>query len=397
MTTSSVKAFAADPKRAHEAIGPLVTLLERPGYENAVKMALIATTPIIQNDRNWKSATGRFRELFPEADYPMAFNPETLRRYALSVNVPHDGRLKAFILLFVASELEQKKALWENSPILVGSLIITRLVGAAMAYIDSTNADKLHQEGAIGATESTIKNLSGSLLASSHIGALYRDLFGIDEKGDKGDTSYYIIYRYSTKAREIVKTFVAIQTPRASVAGCFSFTHVYPGVGNRKRTSRGVLVKLDNCIHLIGGSADQTLTAYPQHRGVKIVAIPTGISNPFLPDMATGVFLSQALGWQPIVGRCAMVHVGFKSKLGRELRDEGVKIGVLKDATHVAEDLHALNRELKFGANLGMPLPEVAEFILDKINNMPRIDRDVSGAEGLLRSLAVEDDREPME
>jgi hypothetical protein len=108
-----------------------------------------------------------------------------------------------------------------------------------------------------------------------------------------------------------------------------------------------------------------------------------------------GVYMSNSLELQPIVGRIALVHLGFKSVLG-ELTDEQVRPGIIYGPDGMADDLRAL-------AKIPMVLPQaadaanLAEEILQKINNLPFCDRKRDNLQtmGVIRALHTEDMQEP--
>jgi len=388
-----VKALADRPERTRALVEPLADFLGRAGYENTVRLGLIAVTPIVGNDRNWKQCAAKFRALFPERAYTFAWNPETLRRYVLNTNNRRDRTLRAYLMLFLVSELDQREDLYASSDIMASSGNMRHLVDITADFIGTEDVKSLYREDGGTNISAAITSVSNALRSSLDGSSLFRVLFGIREDDDVGDSSYYAVYRYSTRLGEIVKTFLAIQTPKASVAKCFSFAHIYPSVARQKRVSRGAVLGFDHCIHFVGGSANQTRQGSGRNEGIKVIAIPTGTSNPLAYWLMSGVFLSNALAWQPIVGRCVLVHLGFKSQLKQEIRDDHLNITVLKNRQDVRADLETLDTKVKFLERLDKSISEVEEFVLDKINNMPAVDRGQTA--GLLRSLGVEDGREP--
>ena len=58
----------------------------------------------------------------------------------------------------------------------------------------------------------------------------------------------------------------------------------------------------------------------------------------------TGVHLSHGVGWNSVVGRFAMIHLGFKSVLKKQVNDELVGVGVIEEKD-LLRDLRALDQK----------------------------------------------------
>lgn len=218
------------------------------------------------------------------------------------------------------------------------------------------------------------------------------------------ERSYYSLYRYSTQLPEIVKTLLVIESPALSGLGCFSFTHVYLSKRDKvKRISRGTLVSFPQAIYFLGMSAPVLRGRDPLGRpnidkpqGLKVIVVPASeAQNGY--DLLAGIYMSNGLRWNPIVGRIALVHIGFQSVVG-SLSDanEEIKPAILDGPDALVDDLRKIS-SIPRSALADESVIDLAKRTLIRINNRPYCDSDRPNLpiEGIMRALQSEDEQIP--
>jgi hypothetical protein len=109
--------------------------------------------------------------------------------------------------------------------------------------------------------------------------------------------------------------------------------------------------------------------------------------------------LSNSQTWYPIVGRFAMIHVGFSNNL-HEITDEHVGIDFFDDQEELKADIPAVCSRFKLGGDAYTK--KALAYVLEKINNYPQVDlgrakkAQARRKQGLLRVLTIEEGREPL-
>ena len=188
---------------------------------------------------------------------------------------------------------------------------------------------------------------------------------------------------------QIIKTFLVVNSPGQSDNDTFTFVHIYKTKNPRgdvvKRISRGALIGFDDVFCFFGASARSLNDTMDKAKGLKVVSLPI-TSFTYEQRLLGGVFLSTSLHWQPIVGRIALVHIGFKSTLGAGLSDNDIQLGALNTKDELVNDLKS------FGGGQSKSdreLSEIAEFVRRQINNKPFVDH-TSEIPEIFRSLATE-------
>ena len=143
---------------------------------------------------------------------------------------------------------------------------------------------------------------------------------------------------------------------------------------------------------MIVESPNDRSSPLPLNRGLKAFVIPHAA---FDPDhrLLTGVMISNSRQWYPVVGRIAMVHLGFSGL--NKITDETVGIRFFEDHGQLKEDTVSMCSRLNLEAGYA---EKANAYVLSKINNYPTVDlnRNDRRPLGLLRALTIEEDgREP--
>jgi hypothetical protein len=185
------------------------------------------------------------------------------------------------------------------------------------------------------------------------------------------DHSFYVVYRYSTKAR-IVKEFLVCKRPQKDLSSSFSFLRFMRGDRNVLpelfRESEGVILKWETTYEFLGFnyrvSSDDTdepaesvtrrMIAKSRPGGVELMAFEydeIGVEHGLFSGLAMTV---GALN-QPIVARVAMLHLGTVGSLGRGISHQDVQPTVF-DVNGLANDLRSsVSRLQKLGCNKFAP------------------------------------------
>ena len=202
------------------------------------------------------------------------------------------------------------------------------------------------------------------------------------------------VYRYSTMAREIVKTFLVVTTPAKDNFDLFRFSHIYK-TRAVVRISRGAVVAFQESAYLLGAGARRLLGGrMGRPGGLKVMALPLDdLQVDF--RLVPGVYLSTALKWQPIVGRLALVHIGFASQLKKELTDDDIKPRPIRPDESLEEDV-ATTVGLPNGTNTDVNPADIAAFVRERIQNTTRYDRVNALDEIGFRALPIENLQAPV-
>jgi hypothetical protein len=170
--------------------------------------------------------------------------------------------------------------------------------------------------------------------------------------------------------------------------GCFSFTHVYRR--HRRDTLRlthGFVLGLPETIYMIGLSAPKPPDGKLLPLGVKAIAVPNE-SLEADQRCVSGLFLSNAARWQPIIGRVSMLHMGLFSVAG-ELNHEHANIRLIDDPQEVRADIAAHCQQHGLGSDQ-QDIDSVTKRVLDDINNCPLDARRAAEDEGVLQALGID-------
>jgi hypothetical protein len=388
--STSVQAFLADP-RADHLIEMLATFIETPGNETCVRAAALALVPKARDGKNWRAMTTRFRDLSPS----YAIGDEELRRYIEGQNYPRRRILKARVAL-LCTHMAEENPLLLNDPFVRDALHENEVFKRIETFLSGKTTDAFVSSRGIDLFSMTNKIFDAFQVAPDN-GKIRQTFFGplgyLDDRAFS-DTAYYVMFRYSAGHGRIVKTFLALKSPAEGQINCFSFAHVY-NAGRRlqKRVTRGPVVNFDKNIYLAGLSSPSIRGGILANQGVELITFPD-LGGQVNPDHAllTGLFLSHGVGWKPIVGRLAMVQLGFRSELEQEVNDEVVQVKPFRTRNELLPDLQMLDEKFNFSLRSGLTLPEIESYILDHINNMHKSEL-TQNHDGLLRALTVEDGR----
>jgi hypothetical protein len=383
------------PTDVSAAVAPLKDFFSKPERRAALRLGVLGVVERQRDKRQWENATAGFTRLFDKVrdglpDGPLHFNAKSIMRFALGNFENQDHRLEAFLAMYVIHQVETRPNLVDDDMLVNEAFSIGNTLTGVREYLRSGKSVVLAPYTSGYDVRGVLRTMQMALGTSDdHIKAL---LF----EGTAGakPISNYVMYRYSTRRGQLVKSFLTILSPEVNDLGCYTFTHVYgPEDINSRRISRGALIGFQQSIYFLAGGGmirERGSTAASLGRGLKAFAIPHAA---FVPDhrLLTGLMLSNSLSWHPIVARFAMMHVGFSSRVG-EITDETVGIRFF-DGSKLQGDISDACATFKLGG------PTYAEdalaYVLEKINNYPKIDLD--GSEGLLRALAIEEGREPPE
>jgi hypothetical protein len=253
-------------------------------------------------------------------------------------------------------------------------------------------------------------------------------------KSEGIDQSYYVIYRFSTTSKLIVKSLIKINTPN-NQSDSYSFNHfVWCGrnapSGHQSvvktpiyRECEGVIAKFETSYYMIGYNFTVPInrlanpSKYHELRNKKRER-PSGIGVLAIeyesirqnPGLFSGLTMTLAAHDQPIVARVAILHLGTESAFGRKIDDEIVLPGELK-ISELWEDTKLLIERLKTTRVVELAehlqilsaLPEweengsrvLADKILDMIDNMPAgpKKKQTHLAQGALETYGSQDDR----
>jgi len=388
----------AGPAGLSEAIANLEEFFRSPKHHGPLRLAVLGlVSHDQQHDKKWRDANDRFKELFKGTDLIdktrrtagssrrfLNFHEHSISRFALGTH-NQDERLSAYLALFVIHEVDRFPAFMDR-PLVSEAFSLGQTLARVREYLHRRNLHVLKGAYQLGDLISTLRS-AFNVQKDDEITSYF---FG---GGDQSrNVSYYAMYRYSTRRDEIVKSFIAILSPKVNALDSYSFTHVYAKNSKKgaKRVSRGAIVALQRSVYFLSGGGLLTgASDTPPVQGIKAFAIPYVA---FVPDhrLLTGVMLSNSWSWQPIIARLALVHLGFDSKTGA-INHELAGIRFLQ-RTDLAQDIKGLCERFKLEEFSEDPV----KYVLEKMNNFPRVDM-TEGSEGLLRALTIEEGREPPE
>jgi hypothetical protein len=434
METAVEKLFASGDAAVIGILPPLEAFMADPVKACALRLILLGLADDTQKSRfsftallrEWNRLLGLMARRGDRATKQalqkgFEFNEHAISRYVFLKNEPHDvKRTTALLALLVVHEIERGGGAEVSTQRLIKSARdAVEFVDPINSYVRNGDISSLKQQAVTkGANEKDLSAQDLEGLANSSLRTLLkvdpddqrniarwlfretdiRKLFATPER------SYYVLYRYSTQTPEIVKTFLVIDSPALSGLNCFTFVHIYGSERNRvRRITRGTLVGFPQSIYFIGMSAHVLRGRDPlgrpnvdQPQGLKIMVIPASETQGS-SDLIPGVYMSNGLRWNAIVGRIALIHIGFQSVIG-ELSDtdSAVTPSILHGSDAFQEDLRkicAIPRSAVSNENVA----DLAQRTLIRINNRPFCDRDRPdiAVEGVMRALLPEDEQTP--
>lgn len=421
-------------QRVVEAVAERIT--RQPVVLDWLRGATAAAMPCrAPGKQDWSKANKIFVTLFPTGK-PRPFNhfntSNSLKRFVMSTADHLDMRLAACFWLLTCHMLERNPDLERHINLAEASGEVQVFVGDVGRWISakqvlSVSGAKLPQQTERAAQRpGTLVQHAMHMMSTNSDDRRVARLFDKDSNLARGPLtglsdaqaigiapgnaavkstkSYYAIYRYSTIRGEIVKTFMCILPPKSGEVPHYTFRHFYKGLNSELRKTQGPVLHYLRTTYFLGGSSTGT---DPQLNGLKLIAIPEGTRNGN-HRLLTGLFLSSAGGWQPIVGRLAMLYLGSRSDDQASIMHDAVGIGVRYRSVEdvpprfagskaearaepltLAEDLAHMEKDFEAARGLDKPVSELNECILQMIDNFPDEDRNKS-FEGLPRALTIE-------
>jgi len=387
-------------------IPSITAYIDAANYEPILRLAVMDFLTKSSTAVPWKAISQKFLELFPRTSLTFStFSPEkTISRFALGTG-ERPADLKAYLALLLINEAVTESGEISNSSIrrLPG---IREFLLPIIEYLKTQDSNYLRQRKVATLPDKALIEIADQLQVSSE-NARFNRFFFVDSKmagdGSTEEISFYVLYRYSTKRREIVKTFLAILNPKRNGTRSFSFVHVYSVPDLRrelKRVARGPVLIYDRCVHFLGLS--ETVEGSDRDRakiqGLKMIALPIGGVNRS-HDHVAGVFLSHSLAGEPVVGRVAMVHIGYMTEIGN-ISDKDIKLEDLDNETEILNDLEMLNKKFRMvvkAEQKDIEIKKIYEYVIAAINNLPYIDRSHKFPQNTLRGITIETGGEPLD
>jgi hypothetical protein len=349
-------------------------------------------------------------------DSGIEINEHTIQRYVFLRHEPHDPkRMAAQLALLAAHYVERAEGINSETHRLIKSARdAAEFIEPIRNFLTTRNLSFLnHDPNAIHSRNNNAERTAAQALRAllttdaDDQKNIARWLFGqldADSVFKFQDRSYYVLYRYSTLTPQIVKSLLVVDSPALSGLNAFSFTHVYLARRDTaKRISRGTLVSFPHSIYFVGMSAhvlrglDQLGRAKVDiPRGLKIFVVPASEAQTD-SDLLAGIYMSNGLRWNPIVGRIVLVPVGFRSVVG-SLSDaqKEIRPTVLPGPEALEEDLRKISSIPNCAVTEGR-VADLTQRALIRINNRPYCDRDRPDVvvEGIMRALQTEDEQIP--
>ena len=391
---TSIEGFLADAEVDREGrIAMLSTFFNHLTPRLALKQCLIGIARKNMNGLSWESPSEEFKEFLTTHKVSADRNDKSLQRFALSVSTPRDVRTVPYMGLWCIHVMEKNPLLRNNLGCQQGLELfdfttpVTEFLRTGDTYVLEMKEGKGIQTGPAHLAKALRRLLQ---IKDDDMGKIARGFFESveDQWLALKDKSYYALYRYSTEARDIVKTFLVITPPGVGHFDLFRFTHIYKTRAGL-RIARGAVVGFEESAYLFGTGAKKLrggMTEAPQ--GMKVIALSLAdLRHDY--RMVPGVFLSNALKWQPIIGRVVLVHIGFSSEVG-ELTDTQVRPRVIKADESLEADIRSTIIRKK-GSNADKNPKAIAEYIRTYIQNSTAYDRKNARRVIGLRALPIED------
>jgi hypothetical protein len=396
-----VEAFMDDPGRASAL--RLVLL----GLSDATPKTEVSFTALFKEWNRFQNVIGKKGDRATKERFSKGFgiNEHTIKRFVFLTHKP-DRRIAGLLSLLATHVIEQDGRIGHRP--IKSAIDGADFVSPIKTFLSTRDPASLSQPQTEADPRAQLNSALRTLLKIDHPDDqknIARWLFketDIRKLLSKPEKSYYAVYRYSTQIPEIVKTLVVIASPAPGGSDCFSFVHFYISKRNNvRRTTKGTLIGFSESIYFVGMSASvltdplgRTNIDYPQ--GLKVIVIPR--SEPQTSDdLLAGVYMSNGLNWSPIVGRIALVHIGFESVIGplSDARDE-VRPAILRGPDALEDDLRKLCTIPK-SRLAGSDVADLTQKTLIRINNRPHCDRHRSeiAVEGVIRALQPEDEQTP--
>jgi hypothetical protein len=164
------------------------------------------------------------------------------------------------------------------------------------------------------------------------------------------DESYYIAYRYSTTDKQILKIFVVVKKPIPGTSRQYSFLIFVRGgesEAHATRESQGIILRYDASYYFLGYSynvadnrdrasdpvAHEKRRAHAKSHPRSLITVAVeyldiGLDRGLFPALT----ISTAAQNQPIIARVAVLHLGTRFSLGRQISHEEI------DPTQLAPD-----------------------------------------------------------
>jgi hypothetical protein len=356
--------------------GPIEEFFQSARARGALRLVIIGLAGGARQDANWAALQKELETLFlfPKAASPQ-FNENTIRRFGLAIGQQRAPNLHAYIALLACHMLTSVPNLRDRASVDEGLQVID-FVHIIKRYLESGNILELNVERS---SPVDLRGIYGGVRRAlgtdkSDTRAISRAFFlRTNEREDLTfkDQSFYACYRYSVSGPQIVKSFLAINSPAQSDNDTFTFVHVHMSKSIHgdviKRMSRGALIGFEDTFCFFGASARSIHGTMDKAKGLKIIALPTG-SFVYEQRLLGGVFFSTSLRWQPIVGRIALVHIGFRSTRDAGLSDNDMPFDALNSDEDLLKDLKStLSERTQF------ELDDTVQFIRHQINNKPSI------------------------
>ena len=361
---------------------------------NALRLVILGIASEEARSWNWSSLQKDLELLFA---FPKGANPEfhnnTVRRFGLALTEQRQRHLHAYLALLACHLLELAPNLRERGLVEQG-LKLLDFVPMIERYVASRNHLELRFERNSSMTLRGVYGVIRKALGTdkTDIRLISRHFFmhpDPDASRDLefNDQSFYVCYRYSESSGQIVKSFLVINSPAYSDNDAFTFVHIHKtksGRGEVKRISRGALIGFDDAFYFLGGSARSLKGTMDKAMGFKMMSLPV---DSFVIDqtLLAGMFLSTSLQWKPVVGKIALVHLGFRTSLGKGMTDESIDLKLLgKD--QLAGDI----RQLWSGqSKTESEITTAADFVIRQINNRPN--KYTAGQDEIFGSLLTGD------
>jgi len=217
------------------------------------------------------------------------------------------------------------------------------------------------------ALEPVVARTLHSLIAASNKNTrpVSNDLFHDSGAWQEKDHSYFLLYRYSTNNGAILKSFLVCQKPEKNIMSNYGFNQFIWGGRQPEfrqhiyRECEGIIMSFPRAYYFLGYNymvpADKRRDpelyrklrpeAKENPNGMVLIAAEYDDIN-LRPGLFGGITMTLAAASQPIVARVAFVHLGTRSRLGVEVRDEDVEPTELY-AKDVAPDLRNVVERLK--------------------------------------------------
>lgn len=402
-----IETYFANNERLERDLTILRSFFDQPAVFGALRLVLAGLMPTTKVGLSYSGFQNDFCAFMAQTGQNTDLGEHELKRQILQlVNQPKDRDLKVMLGLYCAHVLTLNPLRVEDPRVRPG-LECVDFVSRLRNFIEKgdvralqVSKDEFHQQKPHRGTAERLENGSAYLRhwgqqGTKKLEILNRAFFHLPENfaPTARDSSYYIAYRFSTEKGRIVKTLLTIDAAAADGVHDYAFSHIYSARNGIERITSGDLLLYRRNIYLVGQSARRLQNGTENPSALKAIALNV-LDLEIDYKKATGVFLSTALNWQPIVGRFALLHLGFGSKIAAPKKEElGLRANLEKHELKNDIETH-LQRDGATHADSDSK--DLTEFVLNHANNQPYFDRQRAElAEGLERSIAIEDMSQP--